>query len=164
MCFCGIVRLDAGMFDLFHLQTTFTSGQVSVLRLPNVSSQDHNKKISCIAENIVGEKESSLLLNILCGCGFVTDCPAYRLLHSTQWLFELPASLFFSSSFQRTVPPKITKLSDAISDHHWCIPFSVTGERRTHTHPKKVMPRDETSVLDSQTNRCCRSQLLPFMS
>uniref|UniRef100_A0A3Q3J7P6 Ig-like domain-containing protein n=1 Tax=Monopterus albus TaxID=43700 RepID=A0A3Q3J7P6_MONAL len=67
-----------------------TSGQVSVLRLSNLSSLDHNSKISCIAENIVGEKESSLLLDI-------------------------------------HFPPKIIKLSDAIPDHHWCIPFSVSG-------------------------------------
>ncbi|TKS78604.1 BDNF/NT-3 growth factors receptor [Collichthys lucidus] len=67
-----------------------TSGQMSVLRLSNLSSLDHNSKISCTAENIVGEKESSLLLDIL-------------------------------------FPPKITKLSDAIPDHHWCIPFSVSG-------------------------------------
>uniref|UniRef100_A0A3Q2NYT6 Tyrosine-protein kinase receptor n=1 Tax=Fundulus heteroclitus TaxID=8078 RepID=A0A3Q2NYT6_FUNHE len=26
-----------------------------------------------------------------------------------------------------SVPPKITKLSDAIPDHHWCIPFSVAA-------------------------------------
>lgn len=43
-----------------------TSGQISVLRLSNLSSLDHNSKISCTAENIVGEKESSLLLDILC--------------------------------------------------------------------------------------------------
>ncbi|XP_071339218.1 BDNF/NT-3 growth factors receptor isoform X1 [Trachinotus anak] len=67
-----------------------TSGQISILRLSNLSWLDHNSKISCTAENIVGEKESSLLLDIL-------------------------------------FPPKITKLSDAISDHHWCIPFSVSG-------------------------------------
>ncbi|KAM7017729.1 BDNF/NT-3 growth factors receptor [Tautogolabrus adspersus] len=67
-----------------------TSGQISVMRLSNLSSQDHNSKISCTAENIVGEKESSVLLDIL-------------------------------------FPPKITKLSDAIPDHHWCIPFSVAG-------------------------------------
>ncbi|XP_049618600.1 BDNF/NT-3 growth factors receptor isoform X2 [Syngnathus scovelli] len=67
-----------------------TSGQISVLRLSNVSSLDHNSKISCTAENIVGEKESSMLLDI-------------------------------------QFPPNITKLSDAISDHHWCIPFSVAG-------------------------------------
>ncbi|XP_034548132.1 neurotrophic tyrosine kinase, receptor, type 2a [Notolabrus celidotus] len=72
-----------------------TSGQISVLRLSNLSSQDHNSKISCIAENIVGEKESSLLLDIL-------------------------------------FPPKITKLSDAIPDHHWCIPFSVSGNPEPH--------------------------------
>lgn len=67
-----------------------TSGQISVLRLSNLSSLDHNSKISCTAENIVGDKESSLLLDIL-------------------------------------FPPKITKLGDAIPDHHWCIPFSMSG-------------------------------------
>lgn len=67
-----------------------TSGQTSVLHLYNISSMDHNSKISCTAENVVGEKEASLLLDIL-------------------------------------FPPKITKLSDAIPDHHWCIPFSVSG-------------------------------------
>ncbi|XP_047447053.1 neurotrophic tyrosine kinase, receptor, type 2a isoform X3 [Mugil cephalus] len=67
-----------------------TSGQISVLRLSNLSYMDHNSKITCTAENIVGENESSLLLNI-------------------------------------SFPPKITKLSDAIPDHHWCIPFSVAG-------------------------------------
>ncbi|XP_047237865.1 neurotrophic tyrosine kinase, receptor, type 2a isoform X3 [Girardinichthys multiradiatus] len=67
-----------------------TSGQFSVLRLSNLSSLDHNKKISCTAENIVGGRESSLLLDI-------------------------------------RFPPKITKLSDAIPDHHWCIPFSVAA-------------------------------------
>ncbi|KAI3372797.1 hypothetical protein L3Q82_023258 [Scortum barcoo] len=72
-----------------------TSGQISVLRLSNLSSMDHNSKISCTAENIVGEKESSLLLDIL-------------------------------------FPPKITKLSDAIPDHHWCIPFSVSGNPEPH--------------------------------
>uniref|UniRef100_A0A672IZN6 Neurotrophic tyrosine kinase, receptor, type 2a n=1 Tax=Salarias fasciatus TaxID=181472 RepID=A0A672IZN6_SALFA len=73
-----------------------TSGQISLLRLSNLSSLDHNKKISCKAENIVGEKESSLLLDIL-----------FR--------------------------PRITKLSDAVSDHHWCIPFSVAG------NPKPIL-------------------------
>ncbi|XP_035021381.1 neurotrophic tyrosine kinase, receptor, type 2a isoform X1 [Hippoglossus stenolepis] len=42
-----------------------TSGQSSGLRLSNLSSLDHNRKISCTAENIVGEKESSVLLDIL---------------------------------------------------------------------------------------------------
>ncbi|XP_029295179.1 BDNF/NT-3 growth factors receptor isoform X2 [Cottoperca gobio] len=67
-----------------------TSGQISMLRLSNLSSLDHNSKISCTAENIVGEYESSLMLDIL-------------------------------------FPPKITKLTDAIPDHHWCIPFSMSG-------------------------------------
>lgn len=53
------------VFVVFRIQIE-TSGQISVLRLSNLSSLDHNSKISCTAENIVGEKESSLLLDILC--------------------------------------------------------------------------------------------------
>nr|XP_046243552.1 neurotrophic tyrosine kinase, receptor, type 2a [Scatophagus argus] len=78
---------DTALVSNYEIQA---SGQTSLLRLWNVTSLDHNSKISCRAENIVGEKESSLLLDIL-------------------------------------FPPKITKLSDAIPDHHWCIPFSVSG-------------------------------------
>ncbi|XP_037632737.1 neurotrophic tyrosine kinase, receptor, type 2a isoform X3 [Sebastes umbrosus] len=84
-----------------------TSGQISVLRLSNLSSLDHNSKISCTAENIVGEKESSLLLDIL-------------------------------------FPPKITKLSDAIPDHHWCIPFSVSG----NPEPKLEWFLDGEAVME----------------
>uniref|UniRef100_A0A8P4K506 Tyrosine-protein kinase receptor n=1 Tax=Dicentrarchus labrax TaxID=13489 RepID=A0A8P4K506_DICLA len=86
-----------------------TSGQISVLRLSNLSSLDHNCKISCTAENIVGEKESSLLLDIL-------------------------------------FPPKITKLSDAIPDHHWCIPFSVSG----NPQPRLEWFLDGKSVTEGQ--------------
>ncbi|KAM4615852.1 BDNF/NT-3 growth factors receptor [Polymixia lowei] len=81
------------IWDMNLLATTYeiqTSGQMSLLRLYNLSSLDHNSKITCSTENVVGEKESSLLLDIL-------------------------------------FPPNITKLSDAIPDHHWCIPFSVSG-------------------------------------
>ncbi|XP_031712664.1 BDNF/NT-3 growth factors receptor isoform X4 [Anarrhichthys ocellatus] len=84
-----------------------TSGQVSVLRLSNLSSLDHNSKISCTAENIVGEKESSLLLDIL-------------------------------------FPPKITKLTDAIPDHHWCIPFSMSG----NPEPKLQWFLDDKAVTE----------------
>uniref|UniRef100_A0A8C7ZBC3 Tyrosine-protein kinase receptor n=1 Tax=Oryzias sinensis TaxID=183150 RepID=A0A8C7ZBC3_9TELE len=38
----------------------------------------------------------------------------------------------FINSFLYSVPPKITKLSDAIPDHHWCIPFSVAGNPVPH--------------------------------
>ncbi|CAB1319459.1 unnamed protein product, partial [Coregonus sp. 'balchen'] len=65
-------------------------GQVSELHLYNLSSLDNNCKITCSAENIVGENESSVFLDIL-------------------------------------FPPNISKLSDAYSDHHWCIPFSLSG-------------------------------------
>ncbi|CAB1321615.1 unnamed protein product, partial [Coregonus sp. 'balchen'] len=66
------------------------SGQVSELHLYNLSSLDNNCKITCSAGNIVGENESTVLLNIL-------------------------------------FPPNISKLSDAYQDHHWCIPFSMSG-------------------------------------
>ncbi|XP_013886190.1 BDNF/NT-3 growth factors receptor isoform X2 [Austrofundulus limnaeus] len=82
-----------------------TSGQISVMRLSNLSSLDHNSKIICSAENIVGGRESSLLLDIL-------------------------------------FPPKITKLSGAISDHHWCIPFSVAA----NPQPNFQWYRDDKKV------------------
>ncbi|XP_030274133.1 BDNF/NT-3 growth factors receptor isoform X4 [Sparus aurata] len=90
----------------YHIET---SGQISVLRLSNLSSLDHNSKISCTAENIVGEKESSLLLDIL-------------------------------------FPPKITKLSDAIPDHHWCIPFSMSG----NPEPQLQWYLDGKAVLEGE--------------
>uniref|UniRef100_A0A671T5J3 Tyrosine-protein kinase receptor n=1 Tax=Sinocyclocheilus anshuiensis TaxID=1608454 RepID=A0A671T5J3_9TELE len=66
------------------------SGQMLELRLVNVSSLDNGCKIACRSENMVGEAEASVDLDIL-------------------------------------FPPVISKLMDAISDHHWCIPFSVSG-------------------------------------
>ncbi len=36
-------------------------------------------------------------------------------------------SFLLCHSFGMPVPPVIRKLMDAISDHHWCIPFSVSG-------------------------------------
>uniref|UniRef100_A0A672Q174 Tyrosine-protein kinase receptor n=1 Tax=Sinocyclocheilus grahami TaxID=75366 RepID=A0A672Q174_SINGR len=64
--------------------------EMSEFRLVNVSSLDNGCKIACRSENMVGEAEASVDLDIL-----------------------------FS--------PVISKLMDAISDHHWCIPFSVSG-------------------------------------
>lgn len=32
------------------------------------------------------------------------------------------------------VPPSISKLMDAIPDHHWCIPFSVSGNPQPKLH------------------------------
>uniref|UniRef100_UPI001CD859C1 neurotrophic tyrosine kinase, receptor, type 2a n=1 Tax=Solea senegalensis TaxID=28829 RepID=UPI001CD859C1 len=86
-----------------------TSGQNSVMRLSNLSWMDHNSKISCTAENVVGERESSLLLDIL-------------------------------------FPPRITKLSDAIPDHHWCIPFSVAGNPK----PELKWFRNGVSVTEGR--------------
>ncbi|ROL48864.1 BDNF/NT-3 growth factors receptor [Anabarilius grahami] len=66
------------------------SGQMSELKLLNVSSLDNGCKITCRSDNMVGESEASVHLDIL-------------------------------------FAPVISKLMDAISDHHWCIPFSVAG-------------------------------------
>ncbi|XP_026053429.1 BDNF/NT-3 growth factors receptor isoform X1 [Carassius auratus] len=66
------------------------SGQRSEFRLVNVSSLDNGCKITCSSENMVGQADASVDLDIL-------------------------------------FPPVISKLMDAISDHHWCIPFSVSG-------------------------------------
>uniref|UniRef100_A0A3Q2Y709 Tyrosine-protein kinase receptor n=1 Tax=Hippocampus comes TaxID=109280 RepID=A0A3Q2Y709_HIPCM len=52
--------------DLIWNMTLVTNYEISTLWLSNLSSLDHNSKISCTAQNIVGEKESSLLLDILC--------------------------------------------------------------------------------------------------
>uniref|UniRef100_A0A3Q3RJ45 Tyrosine-protein kinase receptor n=1 Tax=Mastacembelus armatus TaxID=205130 RepID=A0A3Q3RJ45_9TELE len=54
---------------------TETQTWSNLLRLSNMSSLDHNSKISCIAENIVGEKESSLLLDIQYLQWFLNDKP-----------------------------------------------------------------------------------------
>uniref|UniRef100_A0A8C7PI31 Tyrosine-protein kinase receptor n=1 Tax=Oncorhynchus mykiss TaxID=8022 RepID=A0A8C7PI31_ONCMY len=78
------------MIPLVSYNEIEASGQVSELHLYNLSSLDNNCKITCSAENIVGENESSVFLDIL-------------------------------------FPPNISKLSDAYSDHHWCIPFSMSG-------------------------------------
>uniref|UniRef100_A0A3B3WDJ8 Tyrosine-protein kinase receptor n=1 Tax=Poecilia mexicana TaxID=48701 RepID=A0A3B3WDJ8_9TELE len=94
-----------------------TSGQISVLRLSNLSSMDHNKKISCMAENIVGERESSL---------FATK------------IYLLLTILI--------VAPQITKLSDAIADHHWCIPFSVAA----NPEPRIKWYRDNVEVTEGE--------------
>lgn len=149
---CGIVRLHAGMFDLSHSQT-LTSGQVSVLRLSSLSSQDHNKKISCIAENIVGEKESSLVLNILCGFGFVTYCTCYRLYYLTNWSFNCLVLFYhlFNAQFRQKSRNWMTqsRTTTGVSHLVWLV-------RDTHT-------RCETSVLIHKTNRCDRSQFLSFM-
>nr|XP_055024190.1 neurotrophic tyrosine kinase, receptor, type 2a isoform X2 [Misgurnus anguillicaudatus] len=66
------------------------SGQMSDLKLMDVSFLDNGCKVACTSENMVGESEAYVHLDIL-------------------------------------FPPRISKLMDAISDHHWCIPFSVSG-------------------------------------
>ncbi|XP_065103791.1 BDNF/NT-3 growth factors receptor isoform X2 [Paramisgurnus dabryanus] len=66
------------------------SGQMSDLKLMDVSFLDNGCKIGCTSDNMVGESEAYVNLDIL-------------------------------------FPPRISKLMDAISDHHWCIPFSVSG-------------------------------------
>ncbi|KAK1884304.1 BDNF/NT-3 growth factors receptor, partial [Dissostichus eleginoides] len=62
----------------------------SILTLTDLSPDDHGKLIICSAENMVGQGEATLLLNIL-------------------------------------FAPTIVQLLEPEQDHHWCIPFSVTG-------------------------------------
>ncbi|KAA0713683.1 BDNF/NT-3 growth factors receptor [Triplophysa tibetana] len=66
------------------------SGQMSEMKLLDVSFLDNGCKIACTSDNMVGETEASLHLDI-------------------------------------RFAPVIRKLMDAISDHHWCIPFSMSG-------------------------------------
>ncbi|XP_056319020.1 neurotrophic tyrosine kinase, receptor, type 2a [Danio aesculapii] len=87
------------------------SGQISrsQLKLTNVSSLDNKCKITCRSDNMVGESEASVELDIL-------------------------------------FPPVISKLTDAISDHHWCIPFSVSGNPK----PKLRWLLDEQPIQEGK--------------
>ncbi|XP_038589541.1 neurotrophic tyrosine kinase, receptor, type 2b isoform X1 [Micropterus salmoides] len=62
----------------------------SSLTLSDLSPDDNGRVIICSAENMVGQKEATLQLNIL-----------------------------FAPTIQQLLGPE--------RDHHWCIPFSVTG-------------------------------------
>ncbi|XP_071400491.1 neurotrophic tyrosine kinase, receptor, type 2b [Centroberyx affinis] len=62
----------------------------SSLTLSGLSPDDNGRVIVCSAENMVGQTEASLQLNIL-----------------------------FAPTIQQLLGPEM--------DHHWCIPFSVTG-------------------------------------
>ncbi|XP_056445239.1 neurotrophic tyrosine kinase, receptor, type 2b isoform X2 [Gadus chalcogrammus] len=81
-------RLDAVM-----LSTSYeidVSELESGLSLSGLSPEDNGKEIFCSAENVVGQTEASLKLNVLFG-------------------------------------PTIKQLLGPQNNHHWCIPFSVTG-------------------------------------
>uniref|UniRef100_A0A3P9LYW7 receptor protein-tyrosine kinase n=1 Tax=Oryzias latipes TaxID=8090 RepID=A0A3P9LYW7_ORYLA len=62
----------------------------SMLTLTGLSSDDNGRKIVCSVENMVGQSEATLELNIL-------------------------------------FPPAILQLLPPERNHHWCIPFTVTG-------------------------------------
>ncbi|XP_037609549.1 neurotrophic tyrosine kinase, receptor, type 2b isoform X2 [Sebastes umbrosus] len=62
----------------------------SSITLSDLSPDDNGKVIICSAENIVGQTEATLELNIL-------------------------------------FAPTIQQLLEPVQDHHWCIPFSMTG-------------------------------------
>ncbi|XP_076014558.1 BDNF/NT-3 growth factors receptor-like [Genypterus blacodes] len=64
--------------------------QESSLTLSGLSQDDNGREIVCSAENMVGQSEATLQLNIL-----------------------------FAPTIQQLLLPE--------RDHHWCIPFSVTG-------------------------------------
>ncbi|XP_064833635.1 BDNF/NT-3 growth factors receptor-like [Oncorhynchus masou masou] len=80
----------------WNLDTIFTSYEVNVLELESnltlsgLSPSDNGRVITCNVENVVGQTEAYLQLNIL-------FCPT------------------------------ILELLEPLRLHHWCIPFSVTG-------------------------------------
>uniref|UniRef100_A0A8C4ETD1 Tyrosine-protein kinase receptor n=1 Tax=Dicentrarchus labrax TaxID=13489 RepID=A0A8C4ETD1_DICLA len=77
--------------DLLSTHTEVeTSDTESSLTLSDLSPDDNGRLIICSAENIVGQTEATLQLNIL-----------------------------FAPTIQQLLEPE--------QDHHWCIPFSVTG-------------------------------------
>ncbi|XP_049460611.1 neurotrophic tyrosine kinase, receptor, type 2b [Epinephelus fuscoguttatus] len=81
------------VWNLDWLATTHKiepSDTESSLTLSELSSDDNGKVIICSAENMVGQTEATLQLNIL-----------------------------FAPTIQQLLGPE--------RDHHWCIPFSVTG-------------------------------------
>ncbi|XP_041667713.1 neurotrophic tyrosine kinase, receptor, type 2b isoform X2 [Cheilinus undulatus] len=80
-------------WNLEMLSTHFEiepSDMKSKLTLLDLSPDDNGRVIICSAENMVGQTEATLQLNIL-----------------------------FAPTIQQLLPPE--------RDHHWCIPFSVTG-------------------------------------
>ncbi|XP_036974151.1 neurotrophic tyrosine kinase, receptor, type 2b isoform X1 [Acanthopagrus latus] len=68
----------------------YSSDMKSTLTLSDLSPYDNGRLIVCSAENMVGQTEATLQLNIL-----------------------------FAPTIQQLLGPE--------RDHHWCIPFSVTG-------------------------------------
>ncbi|XP_038130936.1 neurotrophic tyrosine kinase, receptor, type 2b [Cyprinodon tularosa] len=71
-------------FEIHSMETE------SILNLSDLSPDDNGRVIVCSAENMVGQTEATLQLNI-------------------------------------TFPPTIQQLLGPERDHHWCIPFTVTG-------------------------------------
>ncbi|XP_034565512.1 neurotrophic tyrosine kinase, receptor, type 2b isoform X1 [Notolabrus celidotus] len=69
---------------------TQQSDMESRITLSNLSPDDNGRVIICSADNMVGQTEATLQLDIL-----------------------------FAPTIQQLLPPE--------RDHHWCIPFSVTG-------------------------------------
>ncbi|XP_042250595.1 neurotrophic tyrosine kinase, receptor, type 2b isoform X5 [Thunnus maccoyii] len=81
------------LWNLDMISTHYTIDPLdteSSLTLSGLSPGDNGKVIVCSAENVVGQMEASLQLNIL-------------------------------------FAPTIQQLLGPMRDHHWCIPFSVTG-------------------------------------
>ncbi|MEQ2171600.1 hypothetical protein GOODEAATRI_012472 [Goodea atripinnis] len=76
--------MPSNQYEINSLETKIN------LTLSDLSPDDNGRVIVCSAENMVGQTEATLQLNIL-------------------------------------FPPKIQQLLGPERDHHWCIPFTVTG-------------------------------------
>ncbi|XP_066567170.1 BDNF/NT-3 growth factors receptor isoform X2 [Amia ocellicauda] len=103
------------------------SVQHSIIKLTNISSDDNGKKISCRAENVVGEKESSVVLHVLFPPKIILLAEAMADHHwcipfsvrgnpkpSLQWFYE--GAVLLETTFIKTM---IHETSE--SEHHGCL-------------------------------------------
>ncbi|XP_047426491.1 neurotrophic tyrosine kinase, receptor, type 2b isoform X2 [Mugil cephalus] len=109
------------VWNLDLLMTHYEMETESTITLVSLSPDDNGKVIVCSAENMVGQTEATLQLNIL-----------------------------FSPTIQQLLPPE--------RDHHWCIPFTVTGNPKPKLkwyHNDVLLPEQDfirTMIHESTEN------------
>ncbi|CAB1318067.1 unnamed protein product [Coregonus sp. 'balchen'] len=106
---------------LWNIDSLFTITKINALELESnltllgLLPSDNGRVITCNVENVVGQTEAYLQLNILCKDMF---CCVDT--HS-----QYPVTIIPVVSV--SVRPTILELLEPLRLHHWCIPFSVTG-------------------------------------
>ncbi|TMS08701.1 BDNF/NT-3 growth factors receptor [Larimichthys crocea] len=103
-------------------ETDLSDMESSTIALSGVSPDDNGKMITCSADNMVGQTEASILLNIL-----------------------------FAPTIQQLLEPE--------QDHHWCIPFSVTGNPKPELKwYHENLPLDEQDYIRTMIHVSIRSE------